>query len=278
MENLQLKQTANEIRKGIVTAVYSAKSGHPGGSLSAADIFTYLYFEEMKVDPENPRDPARDRFVLSKGHVAPGLYATLAHRGFFPVEELTRLRHVGSYLQGHPDMKHIPGVDMSSGSLGQGFSAAVGMALAGKMDGAGYRVYALAGDGEIQEGQIWEAAMFAGHRMLDNLVLVVDNNGLQIDGNIADVCSPYPIDKKLEAFNFHVISIDGHDFDQIRAAFQEARNIKGMPTAIIARTVKGKGVSFMENQASWHGAAPNDEQYAVAMEDLKKAGEALCQK
>lgn len=278
MDNLQLKQTANEIRKGIVAAVHSAKSGHPGGSLSAADLFTYLYFEEMKVDPKNPKDAARDRFVLSKGHVAPGLYSTLAHRGFFPVEDLTTLRHVGSYLQGHPDMKHIPGVDMSSGSLGQGFSAAVGMALAGKLDHADYRVYALAGDGEIQEGQIWEAAMFAGHRRLDNLVLVIDNNGLQIDGNIEEVCSPYPIDRKLEAFNFHVINIDGHDFDQIRSAFTEARNIKGMPTAIIARTVKGRGVSFMENQASWHGAAPNDEQFVVAMEDLEKAGEALCQK
>lgn len=278
MENLQLKQTANEIRKGIVTAVHSAKSGHPGGSLSAADIFTYLYFEEMNVDPENPKNPGRDRFVLSKGHVAPGLYSTLAHRGFFPVEDLTTLRHVGSYLQGHPDMKHIPGVDMSSGSLGQGFSAAVGMAAAGKLDGADYRVYALAGDGETQEGQIWEAAMFAGHRKLDNLVLMVDNNGLQIDGNVEDVCSPYPLDKKFEAFNFHVINIDGHDFDQIRAAFREARETKGMPTAIIAHTIKGKNVSFMENQASWHGVAPNDEQYKTAMEDLEKVGEALCQK
>ena len=278
MENLQLQKTANEIRKGIIAAVHSAKSGHPSGSLSAADIFTYLYFEEMNVDPKNPKDPARDRFVLSKGHVAPGLYSTLAHRGFFPVEDLITLRHVGSYLQGHPDMKHIPGVDMSSGSLGQGFSAAVGMAAAGKMDGADYRVYALAGDGEIEEGQIWEAAMFAGYRKLDNLVLVVDNNGLQIDGSIDEVCSPYPIDKKFEAFNFHVINIDGHDFDQIRAAFKEARETKGMPTAIIAHTVKGKGVSFMENAVSWHGAAPNDEQYEIAMEDLKKAGEALCQK
>ena len=278
MENLQLQRTANEIRKGIITAVHSAKSGHPGGSLSAADIFTYLYFEELHVDPKNPKMADRDRFVLSKGHVAPGLYSTLAHRGFFPVEDLTTLRHVGSYLQGHPDMKHIPGVDMSSGSLGQGFSAAVGMALAGKMDNASYRVYALAGDGEIQEGQIWEAAMFAGHRKLDNLVLIVDNNGLQIDGNIEDVCSPYPIDKKFEAFRFHVINIDGHNFDEIRAAFKEARETKGMPTAIIAHTVKGKGVSFMENEASWHGSAPNDAQYEVAMEDLRKAGEALCQK
>lgn len=278
MENLELQKTANEIRKGIVTAVHSAKSGHPGGSLSAADIFTYLYFEEMNIDPGNPKKPDRDRFVLSKGHVAPGLYSALAHRGFFPVEDLATLRHVGSYLQGHPDMKHIPGVDMSSGSLGQGFSAAVGMAVAGKLDDTGYRVYALAGDGEIQEGQIWEAAMFAGHRKLDNLCLVVDNNGLQIDGNVADVCSPYPIDKKFEAFNFHVISINGHDFDQIRGAFKEARGVKGMPTVIIANTVKGKGVSFMENQASWHGSAPNDEQYEIAMENLRKAGEALCQK
>ncbi len=278
MQNLELQKMANEIRKGIVTAVHSAKSGHPGGSLSAADIFTYLYFEEMNVDPKDPKKPDRDRFVLSKGHVAPGLYATLAHKGFFPVEDLPTLRHVGSYLQGHPDMKHIPGVDMSSGSLGQGFSAAVGMALAGKMDKMDYRVYALAGDGEIQEGQIWEAAMFAGARKLDNLCLVVDNNGLQIDGNVADVCSPYPLDKKFEAFNFHVININGHDFDEIRAAFAEARATKGMPTAIIAHTIKGKGVSFMENEVSWHGSAPNDEQYAVAMEDLKKAGEALCQK
>lgn len=278
MENLQLQKTANEIRKGIVTAVHGAKSGHPGGSLSAADIFTYLYFEEMNIDPKNPKDPNRDRFVLSKGHVAPGLYSTLANRGFFPVEDLPTLRHLGSYLQGHPDMKHIPGVDMSSGSLGQGFSAAVGMALNGKMDGADYRVYALCGDGEIQEGQIWEAAMFAGHRKLDNLVLVVDNNGLQIDGSVEEVCSPYPIDKKFQAFNFHVISINGHDFDEIRAAFTEARNTKGMPTAIIASTVKGKGVSFMENKASWHGAAPNDEEYGKAMEELTKGGEALCQK
>lgn len=278
MENLQLQETANKIRQGIVTAVHSAKSGHPGGSLSAADIFTYLYFEEMNVDPKNPKKPQRDRFVLSKGHVAPGLYAALAVRGFFPVEDLKTLRHVGSYLQGHPDMKHIPGVDMSSGSLGQGFSAAVGMAAAGKLDQADYRVYALAGDGEIQEGQIWEAAMFAGHRKLDNLVLIVDNNGLQIDGNIEDVCSPYPIDKKFEAFNFQAINVDGHDFDELRAAFRKARETKGRPTVIIAHTVKGKGVSFMENQASWHGSAPNDEQYKTAMEELEKAGEALCQR
>ena len=272
MTNLELQKTAVEIRKGIVTAVHSAKSGHPGGSLSAADIFTYLYFVEMNIDPKNPKDPNRDRFVLSKGHVAPGLYSTLAHRGYFPVEDLKTLRHVGSYLQGHPDMKHIPGVDMSSGSLGQGLSAAVGMALAAKMDQKDYRVYALCGDGEIQEGQIWEASMFAGHRKLDNLVVFVDNNGLQIDGDIADVCSPYPIDKKFEAFNFHVINIDGNDFDQIAAALKEARETKGMPTAIIAKTVKGKGVSYMENKASWHGVAPNDEEYAIAMEELQKAG------
>ena len=278
MTKLELEKIAVEVRKGIVTSVHSAKSGHPGGSLSAADIFTYLYFVEMHVDPANPKDENRDRFVLSKGHVAPGLYAALAQRGFFPVEELTGLRHIGSMLQGHPDMKHIPGVDMSSGSLGQGFSAAVGMALAGKMDGKDYRVYALAGDGEIQEGQIWEASMFAGARKLDNLVLIVDNNGLQIDGNIADVCSPYPIEDKFRAFNFHVITINGHDFDEIAAALKEARETKGMPTAIIAKTVKGKGVSFMENEAGWHGKAPNDEEYAIAIEDLRKAGEALCQK
>lgn len=278
MEKLQLQKMANNIRKGVITAVHSAKSGHPGGSLSAADVFTYLYFVEMKIDPKKPKDDGRDRFVLSKGHVSPGLYSTLAHRGYFPVEDLKTFRHLGSYLQGHPDMKHIPGVDMSSGSLGQGLSAAVGMALAGKLDHKEYRVHALCGDGEIQEGQIWEAAMFAGHHKLDNLVIVVDNNGLQIDGKIEEICSPYPIDKKFEAFNFHVINIDGHDFDQIASAFKEARETKGKPTVIIASTVKGKGVSFMENQASWHGAAPNDEQYKIAMEDLEKAGEALCQK
>lgn len=278
MNKLELMKTANEIRKGAVTAVHSAKSGHPGGSLSAADIYTYLFFEEMNVDPADPKKADRDRFVLSKGHTAPGYYATLANRGFFPVEDLTTLRKVGSYLQGHPDMKHIPGVDMSSGSLGQGISAAVGMALSAKLSGDDYRVYTLLGDGEIQEGQVWEAAMLAAHRKLDNLVVIVDNNNLQIDGKITDVNSPYPIDKKFEAFNFHVINIDGHDFEQIAAAFAEARATKGMPTAIIAKTVKGKGVSFMENQASWHGTAPNDEQYKVAMEDLEKVGEALCQK
>ena len=277
MNKLELMKTANELRKGIVTAVHSAKSGHPGGSLSAADIYTYLYFEELNIDPEDPKKADRDRFVLSKGHTAPGLYSTLAHRGFFPVEDLTTLRHTGSYLQGHPDMKHIPGVDMSSGSLGQGISAAVGMAISAKLSNEDYRVYTLLGDGEIQEGQVWEAAMLAGFRKLDNLVVIVDNNNLQIDGAIDEVNSPYPIDKKFEAFNFHVITIDGNDFDQIEAAFKEARETKGMPTAIVAKTVKGKGVSFMENQVGWHGAAPNDEQYAVAMEDLEKAGEALCQ-
>lgn len=277
MNNLELQKTANEVRKGIVTAVHSAKAGHPGGSLSAADIFTFLYFEEMNIDPKNQKAPDRDRFVLSKGHTAPGLYSALANRGYFPVEDLKTLRKLGSYLQGHPCLQHVPGVDMSSGSLGQGISAAVGMALSAKMDGKDYRTYCLCGDGEIQEGQVWEAAMFAGHRNLDNLVIIVDNNGLQIDGKIEDVCSPYPIDKKFEAFNFHVITIDGHDFDAIRAAFKEARETKGQPTCIITKTVKGKGVSFMENQSSWHGTAPNDEQYAIAMEDLKKVGDALCQ-
>ena len=276
-QELQLK--ANEVRKGIVTAVHAAKAGHPGGSLSAADIFTYLYFEELNIDPKDPKKPDRDRFILSKGHTAPGLYSALALRGYFPVEDLKTLRHLGSYLQGHPDMKHIPGVDMSSGSLGQGISAAVGMALSAKLSGDDYRVYTLLGDGEIQEGQVWEAAMFAGFRKLDNLVVIVDNNGLQIDGPVDQVCSPYPINEKFKAFNFHVVDLaDGNDMDQIAAAFAEARNTKGMPTAIIAHTVKGKGVSFMENQVGWHGKAPNDEEYAIAMEDLKKEGEALCQK
>ncbi len=279
MNKLELQKMANEVRKGIVTGVHAAKAGHPGGSLSAADLFTYLYFEEMNVDPKNPQNPDRDRFVLSKGHTAPGLYATLAHKGYFPVEDLVTLRHIGSHLQGHPCMQHTPGLDMSSGSLGQGISAAVGMALSAKLRNKSYRVYTLLGDGEIQEGQVWEAAMFAGARKLDNLVVIVDNNGLQIDGKIEDVCSPYPIDKKFEAFNFHVINVaDGNDFDQLDAAFKEAREVKGMPVAIVMMTVKGKGVSFMENQASWHGTAPNDEQYAVAMEDLKKVEEALCQK
>lgn len=278
MNKLELMKTANEIRKGIVTALHSAKAGHPGGSLSATEIFTYLYFEEMNVDPKDPKKADRDRFVLSKGHTAPGLYSTLAQKGFFPKEDLVTLRHTGSYLQGHPDMKHIPGVDMSSGSLGQGISAAVGMAIAGKLDNADYRVYTLLGDGEIQEGQVWEASMLAAHRKLDNLVVIVDNNNLQIDGAITEVNSPYPIDKKFEAFNFHVINIDGNDFDQIDAAFKEAKTVKGQPTAIIAKTVKGKGVSFMENQVGWHGKAPNDEEYKIAMEELEKEGEALCQK
>ena len=275
MEKLELQKIANEVRKDIVTALHSAKAGHPGGSLSAADVFTYLYFEEMNIDPKDPKKADRDRFVLSKGHTAPGYYSALAERGFFPKEDLKTLRHLGSYLQGHPDMKHIPGVDMSSGSLGQGISAAVGMAIAGKLDNADYRVYTLLGDGEIQEGQVWEAAMFAGARKLDNLVVIVDNNGLQIDGKVEDVCSVYPIDKKFEAFNFQAINVDGHNFDEIRAAMQKARETKGMPTAIIMHTVKGKGVSFMENQAGWHGKAPNDEEYEIAMADLKKIDEQL---
>lgn len=279
MTTAELKKTANEVRKGIIKSTHAAKSGHPGGSLSAADVFTYLYFVELNVDPKNPKDENRDRFVLSKGHVAPGYYSTLAERGFFPKEDLLTLRHVGSYLQGHPDMKKIPGVDMSSGSLGQGISAAVGMALATKLQNKDYRTYTLLGDGEIQEGQVWEAAMFAGFRKLDNLVVIVDNNGLQIDGPVDQVCSPYPIDEKFKAFNFHVIDLkDGNDMDQIAAAFAEARGVKGQPVAIIAHTVKGKGVSFMENQVGWHGKAPNDEEYAIAMADLEKEGEALCQK
>ena len=279
MENLELQKVANEVRKDIVTALHAAKAGHPGGSLSAADLFTYLYFEEMNIDPKDQKKADRDRFVLSKGHNAPGLYSVLAERGYFPKEDLVTLRHLGSYLQGHPDMKHIPGVDMSSGSLGQGISAAVGMALSAKLSNDSYRVYTLLGDGEIQEGQVWEAAMFAGARKLDNLVVIVDNNGLQIDGKVEDVCSPYPIDKKFEAFNFHVINVaDGNDMAQLRAAFDEAKTVKGMPTAIVMKTVKGKGVSFMENQVGWHGKAPNDEEYAQAMADLEKVGEALCQK
>ena len=279
MTTLELQKMANEVRKGIVTAVHSAKAGHPGGSLSAADLFTYLYFEEMNIDPQDPKNPDRDRFVLSKGHTAPGYYSAMAHRGYFPVEDLKTLRKVGSHLQGHPCMQHIAGIDMSSGSLGQGISAAVGMALAGKMDNKSYRVFTLLGDGEIQAGQGWEAAMFAGHRKLDNLVVIVDNNGLQIDGSIEDVCSPYPIDKKFEAFNFHVINVaDGNDMEQLAAAFAEAKTVTGKPVAIVMKTVKGKNVSFMENKAAWHGVAPNDEQYAIAMADLEKVGEALCQK
>lgn len=269
LKNLELKKMANEVRKGIVTAVHSAKAGHPGGSLSAADLYTYLYFEEMNVGPDMIGNPDRDRFVLSKGHTCPGLYATMALKGFFPVEELKTFRKLGTRLQGHPSMQYLPGLDMSSGSLGQGISAACGMALAGKVDKKDYRVYTLLGDGELEEGQVWEAAMFAGAKKLDNLCVIVDNNNLQIDGDISEVNNPYPIDKKFEAFNFHVITINGHDFDDIRKAFEEARTVKGMPTAIIAKTVKGKGVSYMENQASWHGTAPNDEQYAEAMKELE---------
>ncbi len=276
MENLQLAKIANEVRKNIITALHSAGSGHPGGSLSAADMVTFLYYEEMNInDIENPD---RDRFVLSKGHAAPVLYGVLAEKGYIPKEDLIKLRKTDSYLQGHPDMKHTPGVEMSAGSLGQGVSTAVGMALAGKLDHKSYRVYTILGDGEIQEGQVWEAAMFAGHRKLDNLVVIVDNNNLQIDGTLEEVCSPYPIDEKFKAFNFNVITIDGHDFDEIREALSNARNTKGMPTAIVMNTIKGKGVSFMENNVNWHGSAPNDEQYKVAMDDLEKVGEALCQK
>ena len=279
MTDHELAIKANEVRKGIIEGVYHAKSGHPGGSLSAAEVFTYLYYEEMNIDPKNPDKPDRDRFVLSKGHTAPGLYSVLANRGYFPVEDLKTLRHVGSYLQGHPCMNETPGVDASSGSLGQGISVAVGMALAGKMDDAPYRVYTLLGDGEIEEGQVWEAAIFAGARHLDNLCVIVDNNGLQIDGPIDKVDSPYPIADKFRAFNFHVVEVaDGNDFDLLRAAFKEARLTKGAPTAIVMKTLKGKGVSYMEGQVGWHGKAPNDEQYKQAMEELTKAGEALCQK
>ena len=279
MNQLELKKIANEVRKGILTGVHAAKSGHPGGSLSATELFTYLYFEEMNIDPEDPKDPNRDRFVLSKGHTAPGLYSVLANRGYFPVEDLKTLRKIGSHLQGHPCIQHTPGIDMSSGSLGQGISAAVGMALAAKLMRKSYRVYTLLGDGEIQEGQVWEAAMFAGHKKLDNLVVIVDNNGLQIDGTVEEVCSPYPIDQKFEAFGFHVICVeDGNDFSQLERAFTEASTVKEMPIAIIMKTVKGKGISFMENQASWHGSAPNDEQYEIAMEELAEMEEALCQK
>ena len=270
MEKLELQKIANEVRKDIVTAVHAAKAGHPGGSLSAADLFTYLYFQEMNIDPKDPKKADRDRFVLSKGHTAPGLYSALAERGYFPKEDLKTLRHLGSYLQGHPDMKHIPGVDMSSGSLGQGISAAVGMALSAKLSDEAYRVYTLLGDGEIQEGQVWEAAMFAGFRKLDNLVVIVDNNGLQIDGKIDEVCSPYPIDKKFEAFGWHVIKVSAHNFEELMAAVDEAKATKGQPTAIIMKSVKGKNVSFMENNAGWHGSAPNEEQYNQAIAELDK--------
>ena len=267
-EKKQLQTVACKVRQGIVESTYCAKCGHPGGSLSAADMFTYLYFKELNVDPRNPKWEDRDRFVLSKGHTAPGLYAALAHRGFFPVEDLKQLRKLGHYLQGHPNMNSVPGVDMSTGSLGQGISAACGMALAAKTQGKTNRVYTLLGDGEIQEGQVWEACMFAAHYHLDNLVVIGDNNGLQIDGEVAKVMSPYPIVDKLEAFGFHVTSIDGHDFDQIEAALNEAKTVKGQPSAIVMKTVKGKDVSFMENQASWHGVAPNKEQYEQAMAEL----------
>ena len=268
MNKLELQKTANEIRKGIVTAVHAAKAGHPGGSLSCTDIMTYLYFEEMNIDPKNPKKEDRDRFVLSKGHCAPALYSTLAHRGYFPVEELVTLRKLGSHLQGHPCMQHTPGVDMSSGSLGQGISVATGMALSAKLSNDDYRVYTLLGDGELAEGQVWEAAMFAGHKKLDNLVVIVDNNGLQIDGPITEVCNSYPIDEKFKAFNFHVINCDAHDFDALDAAFKEAKATKGMPTAIIAKSTKGKGVSFMEGKAGWHGKAIDDESFALAMKEL----------
>ncbi len=265
----RLKKTAAQIRLDIIEEVHAANSGHPGGSLSIADIITYLYFQEMKVDPKNPNDPDRDRLVLSKGHTAPALYAALAEKGYFPTEELKKLRQVDSFLQGHPDMKGTPGVDMSTGSLGLGFSCACGMALAAKIDGKDYRTYTIIGDGESEEGQIWEAAMFAAHYKLDNLCAVIDLNGLQIDGPVTEVMNPTPHDKKLEAFGFHVITIDGHDFDQIAAAFDEAKTVKGKPCAIIAHTIKGKGVSFMENQVGWHGSAPNDEQYATAISEIK---------
>ena len=278
MNVTELKKKANNIRKGIIEEVHAAASGHPGGSLSAADILTYLYFEEMKnIDPKNPDNPDRDRFVLSKGHAAPVLYATLAEKGFIPKEELVTLRKIGSRLQGHPDMNLVPGVDMSTGSLGQGLSTAVGMALAAKLDKKDYRVYSLLGDGEIQEGQIWEACMFAGFRKLDNLVVILDNNGLQIDGEIKKDCSPYPLDEKFLSFNFHVIHADAHDFESLKAAFDEAKETKGMPTAIITKSVKGKGVSFMENEAGWHGKGPNDEEYKAAMEDLERIETELCQ-
>ena len=270
-EKKRLEITACKVRMGIIEGTHAAKSGHPGGSLSAADVFTYLFFQEMNVDPRNPQWEDRDRFVLSKGHTAPGMYAALAHRGFFPVEDLLTLRHIGSHLQGHPNMNTTPGVDMSTGSLGQGISAAAGMALAAKYQQKSNRVYTLLGDGEIQEGQVWEACMFAAHYKLDNLCVIIDINGLQIDGNIADVMSPYPIPEKLEAFGFHVESVDGHDFDQLEAAFNAARNVKGKPTAIVMHTTKGKGVSFMENEAGWHGKGPNDKEYEQAMDELKAA-------
>ena len=264
-----LQVTAANVRLGIVTGVFHAKSGHPGGSLSPADIFTYLYFNELNIDPKNPKAPDRDRFVLSKGHCAPGLYATLAQRGFFSPDELKKLRHIGAMLQGHPDMKGTPGVDMSTGSLGQGISAAAGMALAAKMDGASYRIYALLGDGEIQEGQVWEAAMFAAHHGLDNLCLIVDCNGLQIDGDVEKVAGVAPLDEKFQSFGFQVLTADGHDFNSLEAAFAAAKSCVDKPSVILAKTVKGKGVSFMENQAGWHGKAPNDQEYEAAAAEIK---------
>ena len=267
----QLQITACKVRMGVIEGTHGAKAGHPGGSLSAADMFTYLYFKELNIDPKDPKNENRDRFVLSKGHTAPGLYSALANRGFFPVEDLPTLRHIDSYLQGHPNMNTVPGVDMSTGSLGQGISVAAGMALGAKHQGKTYRVYTLLGDGEIQEGQVWEACMLAAHYHLDNLCVIVDNNGLQIDGPVDKVMSPYPIDEKLKAFGFHVEVIDGHDYNQIEAALNTAKTVKGQPTAIVMKTTKGKGVSFMEGQASWHGKAPNDEEYAIAMNELKAA-------
>ena len=267
-EKKQLQITACKVRMGVIESTYGAKAGHPGGSLSATEMFTYLYFKEMNIDPKNPKWEDRDRFVLSKGHTTPGLYSTLAHRGFFPVEDLPTFRHIDSYLQGHPNMNTVPGVDMSTGSLGQGISCAVGMALGLKHQGKSARVYTLLGDGEIQEGQVWEACMAAAHYKLDNFLAIVDNNGLQIDGNIADVMSPYPIVEKLEAFGFHVMAIDGHDFEQIEAAMAEAKTIKGQPCAIVMKTVKGKNVSFMENNAGWHGKAPNDAEHEQAIKEL----------
>ncbi len=276
MEIRELKKMANEVRKGILTAVYHAGAGHPGGSLSAAEVFTWLFFEEMKINPQKPDWEDRDRFVLSKGHAAPGYYGAMALRGYFPVEELKTLRKLGSRLQGHPSMRCLPGVDMSTGSLGQGISAAAGMALAGKLDKKEYRVFALLGDGELQEGQVWEAAMFASHRRLDNLWVIVDNNGLQIDGRIEEVCSPYPIEDKFKAFQFNVISVeDGNSMEQLQQAFYQAKEEKGRPVAIVLKTVKGKGVSFMENKAGWHGTAPNEEEYKLAMEELERIGEVL---
>ena len=274
-ERKDLLVAAAKVRLGILEGVFHAKSGHPGGSLSAADLFTYLYFSELRVDPKNPKDPDRDRFVLSKGHCAPGLYAALALKGYFPWEELSRLRHIGAMLQGHPDMKGTPGVDMSSGSLGQGISAAVGMALAGKMDGKDYRVYTLLGDGECEEGQVWEAAMFAGHRKLDNLCVIVDYNGLQIDGPVEKVAGPAPFEPKFQAFGFETMTIDGHNFDELERAFQAAKACKGKPFAIIMKTVKGKGVSFMENQFGWHGKAPNKDEYELALKELQENLEVL---